>query len=334
MVFRAMSLLSLVEYVHPIMLYLAPIVPVAFFLLRKLFYKKPIFVFSSLAYINSFGLKESFWQKYFLLILRFLVLFFICLALSRPRIADLNSKINNEGIDIMMLLDVSGSMHDPADYFSYDSRIDVAKREAAKFVENRIHDALGVVIFGADILTRCPLTWDKKIVVDIIKGINLGDIDPSGTALYSGLLAAINRLKTSKSKNKIIIALTDGNPTESPEIKDIAIDLAKKLDIKIYTIGIGSNELNNNMFGFTRPQNSLNEILLREISEPTGGRLFIAKNANEISQIYSTIDSLEKSEQQIPEYAKYFEYFTYFLWLAIFLFFLELLFSTFWWFSL
>jgi len=254
------------------------------------------------------------------------------------RSPDNKSKLPVKGIDIILSLDASGSMNMPAGQDN-KSRFQVAKEEAIKFIDKRENDSIGLVIFANVAVSRCPLTQDKNTLKEIINNTDVGQINEQGTVLTKSLLIAINRLKYSDAKSKIIILLTDGNPTPNDANPELAIELAKKLNIKIYTIAIGSNSqefVNNlgyNFFGFPIIA-TINTQLLKDIAKATNGNFFMAKDPEDLEKIYSEIDQLEKSEHEAPVYAKYYEYFILFLWIAFILLFIENLFAVLIWPSL
>lgn len=320
-----------IEILYPYALYIGT--PVLFLstIYRYLYYKKPIYLYSSLKHIAKPSSKN--WQEFVLFLLRFLGLLFLILAASRLRVPDARSKIAVNGIDIMLALDVSGSMQNNGQDTA-KSKFDIAKEEAIKFIEKRYDDSIGLALFGNYAVSRCPLTQDKNALKNLILDVQIGQIDPDGTVLANALLIAINRLKYSNAKSKIIILLTDGNPSYNDKQPEIAVDLARSLNIKIYTIGIGSDKPSYiyNMFGTPIALvHGINTNLLENISKNTGGSFFLAKDPKELEEIYNQIDQLEKTEYQAPVYSKYFEYFMLFLWISVFLLILEMLLSTLFW---
>ena len=166
--------------------------------------------------------------------LHFLLLCLLALICARPQLVDSRTEVTVEGIDIVLALDLSGSMamrdfeNDPR------TRIDIAKDEALEFIKKRPHDAIGLVIFGNDALSRCPITHDKKLLEETVKELHIGMIDYEGTLLATALVTAASRLKHSKAKSKVIILLTDGNPSENDINPETAIQVAQKMGIKIY----------------------------------------------------------------------------------------------------
>ncbi|MBM3887046.1 VWA domain-containing protein, partial [Candidatus Dependentiae bacterium] len=201
-------------------------------------------------------------------------------------------------------------------------------KEAIRFVEKRTSDPIGLVLFGADAISRCPLTLDKAVLKDIIGSVELGIIDPNATALGTGLAVAVNRLKNSKAKSRVIVLLTDGVP--SPEAERIdpvhAIDLAKQLGIKVYTVGIGGESGMSYVqthFGVQSQHMLLNVTLLEKIAKETGGQFFRAKNPADMRAIYDKIDKLEKTEIETSLFNNYYEAFLHFIWLVFLLIALE-----------
>lgn len=266
--------------------------------------------------------------------LRFITLLLLIILIAKPRWVDSRSKITVEGIDIVLVLDVSGSMDYPHDEHDERSRLLVAKEEAIRFVEKRQNDAIGLVIFGKDALSRCPLTVDKPILKNIIHETNIGLLNAEGTVLARAIITAANRLRHSHTKSKIMIVLTDGEPTEDDVAPQVAIDIAKELGIKIYTIGIGAELLISDHFGHTYRMAGVNTPLLQNIARETGGQYFEAKRSDEMRKIYDTIDALEKTKIESPIFTQYHDWFMPLLWLACGLIVIEIIASSLVWFSI
>jgi Ca-activated chloride channel family protein len=264
--------------------------------------------------------------------LRCLALASLVLATARPRQADDSSRVEVEGSDIILALDVSGSMQLFDDLGDRRSRFEVAQREALTFVQDRKHDPIGLVIFGATAISRCPVTLDKQLLHEIITNVALGEVNPEGTALAVGLGMAVNRLRTSKSTSKIIILLTDGEPSSHDIDPEPILNLAKKYGIKIYTIGVGSDQGGYGVVpihGVVQFKTPINAKLLQKIADQTGGQFFRAENPEEVRQVYKAIDKLEKTSYDTPLYARYHELFLVFLYSALCFIGLELLLR--WW---
>lgn len=304
--------------------------------LKLFFSKKVILTYPLASTFAQQGMNSRHIHKKLLNILRIFILVILALLIARPQLVDLRSLLPVEGIDIILALDVSGSMEMRDDKKDKRMRIDIAKEEALRFVQKRENDALGLVLFGNIAISKCPLTFDKNILKDSINDISLGFIDPNGTVLATGLTTAINRLKKSKSKSKVIILLTDGEPSEWDMDPNVAIKAAQQLDIKIYTIGIGSDEVRQTLHPFYgRVQlPRVNTQLLDAIAQQTGGQSFLAKNPKEMRAVYDTIDALEKTEYEMPVYSKFYELYIPFVWFILLIMVLEIFTLSFVWFGL
>jgi Ca-activated chloride channel homolog len=319
---------------HHVLYWLLPLLLVLIIIKKwmpKAFYEYPLV--SSLAKLKK---TQPPTHKRVFSLLRILVLGILVFLIPKPQLVDNRSNIIVDGIDIMLVLDVSGSMQfqDYAD--DQRSRLQVAKDEALRFVNKRINDAIGLVIFGKDALSRVPLTLDKKIINTLISTLEIGIIDPDGTVLSTAIVTAANRLKNSKAKSKVMILLTDGAPSENDTDPSLAIELAQKMGIKIYTVGIGSDEEQFIMHPFYGliPKPKINKLLLTKIAQETGGKFFLARNSKDMRMIYDTIDSLEKTTHETSLFNKYYDIFIPFVWAIIFLLLAELLLSTTIWFGI
>jgi len=321
------------RFYHESWLYfLIPAIIIAIFFRIK--FKKQVFYKYSLAkIINKNGFVSKHKYKAILNFMRFVVILILALLVARPQLVDNRSTVLVEGVDMIIVLDASGSMN--IKDFDQETRFDVAKKEALRFVEKREHDPIGLVIFGNTAISRCPITLDKNILKKIIDDTNVGIIDANGTVLSTALLMAENRLKDSTSKSKIIILLTDGEPTENDVPSNLAIEVAKKMGIKIYTIGIGSEEQKyfRHQFYGVMPMPKVNSELLNNIAESTGGKFFMAKDTKDMRNIYDMIDRLEKTEHKTNIYNRYFDIFIPFLWAVFIILFLEVFLSLFIWFG-
>jgi len=267
--------------------------------------------------------------------LRALAFALLVFLIAKPQLVDTHSKVSVQGIDIMLAVDISGSMEMQDDKQDGRSRVQIAKAEAIHFIEKRTNDAMGLVIFANDAVSRCPLTHDKKMLRHLVQGLQIGLIDPRTTVLSTAIVSAINRLKNSKAKSKVIILLTDGEPSQNDTPAQVAIKAAQQLDIKIYTIGIGSDKpmMVQTMYGIARSP-GVNAPLLKQIAQETGGKFFMAKNAKDMRSIYDTIDALEKTDNETPVFSNYWDIFIPFVWAIIGLLMIELVVSTFVWFGI
>ncbi len=323
------------RFAYPVVVY--SIIPVLFGLwLYKKKYAKPIrYTYPLTTVLYEKKALSGFPYATFFSAIRILTLIVLGLLIARPQYVDKQSKVKVEGIDIVLALDVSGSMQlfdDPKDQ---KQRIVIAKEEAVHFVKKRLNDPIGIVLFGKEAVSRCPLTLDKTTLESILKEIELGVVDPSGTVIAKGLMTALNRLRTSIARSKIIILLTDGEPSPEDMSIDDALFLAQKYGVKIYTIGVGGEYgglFYDHIFGQLQQANiSINTKLLTVIAEKTGGRFFLASNQKDLQEVYGMIDKLEKTDYETDVYHNYFDIGIPFIWLVVGLLFFELLMATFVW---
>lgn len=252
---------------------------------------------------------------------RIFVFILLALLAGKPQLVDSRSNIIVEGIDIILTLDASGSMQ-LQDYSDDErSRFDIAKDEAVRFLQKRPNDAIGLVLFAKVALCRCPLTMDKKILTDLIQHLSIGDVDPEATMISIALITAVNRLKSSVAQSKVIILLTDGEPTPGDVDARAAIEIAKKFGIKIYTVGIGSEQDETTfhpVFGLIQKP-KVNAPLLKDIARQTGGIFFMAHNDRDMRSIYDTIDQLERTKHESPLYSRYVDIYGWFVLLVLLL---------------
>jgi len=267
-----------------------------------------------LAVSSTKGFEQSFSVvaklKPLLQVLRLVAITLLVLALARPRNVSVHKKNKTtRGIDIVMAMDVSGSM------LAKDlkpNRLESLKNVASSFVDRRPNDRIGIVVYAGESFTKTPITSDKEIVKRTIAQIKWGEIE-DGTAIGMGLGSAVNRLKDSKAKSKVIILLTDGVNTAGFVDPKTATELAKELHIKVYTIGIGTNGMapvpysrnRDGSFLFRNQQVEIDETLLRYIATETEGTYFRATDNTQLKAIYDEINSLEKTK--IAEF-KYYNY--------------------------
>lgn len=309
-----------IRFAYPIVLYVG--VPLFFgaLIYRIWFWRPTTYRFSLTSYIMDHTTVPSTLFFNIPVWLRGITLGGLLLLTARPQLVDRHSKVNVEGIDIMMVLDVSGSMQLFDDINDPRTRIDVAKEEAINFIKKRDNDPIGIVLFGNQALSRCPLTLDKNMLVQLIDETSLGLIDPDGTMLSRGLVMALNRLKKSTAASKIIIMLTDGEPTPGDLDPNIAIQLAQKYHVKMYTIGIGNEDgayFRHPIFGVQMVPSGLNKNLLYALAEKTGGKFFEARKPADLATIYATIDALEKTQYETDVYHNYYDIFMPFLWILV-----------------
>ncbi len=267
-----------------------------------------------------------------LFVLRMLALSAIIVALARPRSVDVSSKSRTtKGIDIVMAIDVSGSM------LAKDlkpNRLEALKRVAAEFVEDRANDRIGLVVYAGESYTRTPVTSDKTVILQSLKTVEYDDsLIADGTGIGVGLATAINRIKDSKAKSRIIILLTDGVNNSGTIDPRMAADIAKEYGIKVYTIGIGTNGMApfpyakapNGSFLYQNMKVEIDEKLMKEIAKTTDGKYFRATSNEKLKEIYTEINKLEKTEVEEKKYFNYDEKYQPLVWLALILLFVEVL---------
>ena len=264
-----------------------------------------------------------------LFILRIAALSLIITALARPQTSETSIKSKtNKGIDIVMAIDVSSSM------LAQDlkpNRLSALKRVASNFIDDRVSDRIGLVIYAGESYTLTPITSDKKIIKNSLSEIQYQGLIEDGTAIGMGLATSVNRLKDSKAKSKVIILLTDGVNNSGFIDPKIASELANEFQIKTYTIGIGSNGtakapigiLPNGNFQYGMTKVEIDEPLLKSIADVTGGQYFRATDNEKLAQIYSVINKLEKTEIEEFKYTNYDEKYRPFILVAIILIVLE-----------
>ncbi len=236
--------------------------------------------------------KKHLLGKYLIL----LSLILMCVALARPQMIYENKVVKKNGIDIAISLDLSQSMLQ--EDFS-PNRLEKAKEVLGEFIDKRGDDRLSLIVFGGDAYTKVPLTFDHNVVKEMVSKLTVDDITSNNrTAIGMGIGVALNRLKNSEAKSKVIILLTDGENNSGEMSPSAAADIAKELGIKIYTIGIGARELQvPTLFGYrTVKNNELDENLLQNIAKTTGGEYFRAGDSKEFKEIFNKIDELEKTK--------------------------------------
>ena len=245
----------------------------------------------------------------------------IILSLARPQKS--NEKVDrwSEGIDIMLVIDISESMQ--IEDFS-PNRLESAKSVAKNFIDGRFQDRIGLVVFSGESYSRCPLTSDYKLLKKYIDEINFDLISTRGTAIGSAIAIATNRMRESKSKTKILILLSDGDNTAGNIDPKTASEIAKAYGIKIYSIAIGKNgkvPFGKDYFGRPRyVENSLDEKNLRDIAKITEGKFYRASNNKSLENIFTEIDKFEKSEIKENRYKNTVDYYQYYLlWGIIFI---------------
>ena len=276
--------------------------------------------FSSLDNLKRLKQPFSLFLRYILIGLRGVAILFLVMAMARPQSGIKSTEIVTEGIDIMLCLDTSGTMQ--ALDFTWkgekQNRLQVVKRVVHEFIKGRKNDRIGMVVFGAEAFTQCPLTLDYGVLLNFLDRVELGMAGDT-TAIGSALATCVKRLKDLKSKSKIVILLTDGRNNAGSINPETAAELAKTFKIKVYTIGVGTEGevpfLVDTIFGkrYVYQRVDLDEAILKKIATITGGTYFKATNTQALEEIYKQIDQMEKTKVEIKEYTEYKELFHWFL---------------------
>lgn len=310
-----------VSFLNPEFFWLFLLLPIAIF---WQFWKRKE-VSASLKLSGTKGFSST-WKtkiKPFLFVLRILALSSLIIAMARPRKVDISNQTKTtKGIDIVMAIDVSGSM------LAKDlkpNRMEALKKVASNFVQGRPNDRIGIVVYAAESYTKTPVTSDKGIVQDAILSIKYDNVLQDGTGIGMGLTTAINRLKDSKAKSKVIILLTDGVNNAGFIEPETASQIAKEYGIKVYTIGIGTNGMaefpyayapNGNGFLFKMMPVEIDEQLMKTIAKNTGGKYFRASSNSKLEEIYNEINKLETTEIEELKFYDYDEKYRPFVWIA------------------
>ena len=298
-----------ITFAHPYLLLLLLVIPMmAVWYLLRYRKQKPALQFSNISLFK--GVHKTFRQRAYplLFVLRMVAVGAIVIALSRPQSMLSRQEMKVEGIDIVLAMDVSGSML--AEDFK-PNRLEAAKKVAADFIDGRKSDRMGLVVFAGEAFTQVPLTIDHKVLLKQLSTLKDGMMK-DGTALGDGLATAINRIKDSEAKSKVIILLTDGINNQGAVDPQSAAEIAALYNIRLYTIGVGTQGLApypfRDAFGRKRYQNvpvELDENLLTQMAQSTvDGQYFRATNKKSLQQIFKQIDEMEKSKIDVTQYAQ------------------------------
>lgn len=296
-----------ITFADPVFLYFLVIVPamVAFYIFKQ---QKASASFN-MPGLQPFSKSVPTFRNYLrhvLFVFRVVAIASLIVIIARPQTTDRFQDVSTEGIDIMLALDISGSML--ARDFKPD-RLEASKNVATEFISGRPYDRIGLVVFSGESFTQCPLTTDHAVLINLLREIHSGMIE-DGTAIGMGLATAINRIKDSDAKSKVIILLTDGVNNRGEIAPATAADIAKTFGIRVYTIGVGSQGMApypvQTPFG-TEFQNmpvEIDEAILKDIAQTTGGRYFRATDNNKLKEVYSEIDKLEKSKIDVRQFTR------------------------------
>lgn len=303
-------------------------IPLIIWYIKRNSLTNPTLQFSTISPFKKLPKSYKEYLRHFLFILRLSAIGCLIIVLARPQIKDHWRSSSVDGTDIVISMDISSSML--AKDFK-PNRLEAAKDVASKFVAKRESDNMGLVIFAAEGFTGVPMTTDRSILISYINGLELGLLE-DGTAIGDGLSMAINRIKTGKAKSKSIILLTDGSNNTGIVAPITAAEIAKKHNIKVYTIGVGSNGEalypTSNTFGqitYSYQKVVIDEPTLKEIANITGGKYFRATNNNVLDDVFSEIDKLEKTKIDIKNFTHTEDNYMLWAWLALGFFLLEII---------
>ena len=286
--------------------------------------------FSNLGNIKNISSTPSKKYRHILFVFRLIVITLLIIAFARPQSGTKEEKIITEGIDIIMAMDISSSML-AEDLARHKNRLDVTKEVASKFISERTNDRIGMVVFSAKSFTQCPLTLDYGILLKFLKEIHIGMIE-DGTAIGMAIANCVNRLRTSKAKSKVVILLTDGRNNRGELDPVTAAQIAKTMNIRIYTIGAGKRgealyPIDDPFLGkrYVPMKVDIDEDVLKKIAGITGGKYYRATGKASLEKIYQEIGELEKTKIEVKEFTRYSELFVNFLLIAFGILILEIL---------
>ena len=319
------------EYPHLLWLLVIPALLIVHYIYLELCGRRPHLRVSDIRYWKADGNSVLAYLRHAPMLLRTVALSMIIIAIARPRSSSKMDKIDTEGIDIVLAMDVSTSML--ARDFTPD-RISAAKDIAIEFISQRPSDRIGIVVFAGESYTQCPLTTDRATLINLMKEIQTGLIE-DGTAIGNGLATAVARMQGSDAKSRVVILLTDGVNNSGEITPQTAADIAKTYGIRVYTIGVGAN--GTAPYPVITPwgvqmqdvEVEIDEDLLKGIAETTGGRYFRATDNTKLSEIYSEINKMEKARTTIDSFPVYKELFMDFALVALICLLLEVVFNAF-----
>jgi len=320
------------RFAHPWVLAAAPLlVLLLVFAYRRRIRHAPRLRFSSVDIAEAVRPGRNLFARHATAVLRFIALLLFVVALARPQTGAEAVKVNTEGVDILIALDVSSSMR--AIDLKPNNRLDAAKVVAADFIRGREADRLGLVVFSAVSFVQCPLTLDYGVLLTLLDEIHIGMIE-DGTAIGMAIVNCVNRLKESDAVSKVAILLTDGVNNTGRIDPATAAGLARSFDIRFYTIGIGSRgealyPVDDPIFGkrLVKQKTEIDEESLRAIASETGGRYYRATDGEALRQIFDEIGEMEKTKISSDEYVDYTDLFASFLLAGAMILFVELILS-------
>jgi len=301
----------MLSFGNPYYLFLLIIIPIIYICNKKFAENNEGTVQISSAKLFSKKIKwKGLIRKNILLVFQYLTLLLIIIALSKPRIIDSLKETKMDVIDIVLVMDISSSML-ATDFLP--NRLEAVKKTAKNFIEERISDRIGVLVFAGESFIQCPLTVDKDVLLSLMDEIQVAEQSYDGTAIGMAIANATNRLRHSDAKSKVMILLSDGSNNAGELDPLTSADLAAKFGIKIYTIGAGTNQDVSFIPGRGYIRNEIDEVTLQSIAKRTNGQYFRATNVSGLKDVYNTINALEKTEIEVKQYTRYKELFGWFL---------------------
>ena len=301
----------MLSFGNPYYLFLLIIIPIIYIFNKKFAENNEGTIQISSAKLFSKKIKrKGLIRKNILFIFQYLTLLLIIIALSKPRIIDSLKETKMDVIDIVLVMDISSSML-ATDFLP--NRLEAVKKTAKNFIEERISDRIGVLVFAGESFIQCPLTVDKDVLLSLMDEIQVAEQSYDGTAIGMAIANATNRLRHSDAKSKVMILLSDGSNNAGELDPLTSADLAAKFGIKIYTIGAGTNQDVSFIPGRGYIRNEIDEVTLQSIAKRTNGQYFRATNVSGLKDVYNTINALEKTEIEVKQYTRYKELFGWFL---------------------
>ena len=299
--------MKVITFTEPLFLYLLALIPamIAFYILKQQKSNASLRMPGLQPFADA-GLTFRHYLRHIFFAFRTIAIALLIIVLARPQATDKFQDTSTEGIDIVLALDISGSML--ARDFKPD-RLEASKNVATEFISGRPYDRMGLVVFSGESFTQCPITTDHAVLINLLREIQSGMIE-DGTAIGVGLATAVNRIKDSEAKSKVIILLTDGVNNRGEIAPATAAGIAKTYGIRVYTIGVGTQGMApypvQTPYGIQYQDMpvEIDEAILKEISQTTGGKYFRATDNDKLIQVYNEIDKLEKSKIDVRQFIR------------------------------
>lgn len=301
----------MIEFVHPWIIAGLLCVPIIFWWhkYKGKYLEGSMRISSSKLFSNHFRKRGNKRSKT-VFVLKIITISLIIVGIARPRRIDKLQMATVDVVDIIMVLDISSSML--AEDFQ-PNRLEAVKTAAQQFIENRVGDRIGLLVFAGETFIQCPLTTDKDVLVSLLNDVRVAEKEYDGTAIGMAIANATNRLRSSEAKSKVMILLSDGSNNAGELDPTTAADLASQFDIKVYTIGAATDQSMTYIPGVGRMVNEIDEETLKAIAKTTGGRYFRARDKDMLTEIYQQINDMERTEIEVKSYTRYEELFGWLL---------------------